>query len=57
MSQFSDLASDYENSLLEYSPDLGHFWGKSNIALDRFTDASLEGYTRWLKQEDDFLLK
>lgn len=57
MLQFSELASDYENSLFEYSPELGLFWGKSNVAHDRFTDSSLEGYTAWLQQEDNFLLK
>ncbi|WP_115332453.1 DUF885 domain-containing protein [Legionella busanensis] len=58
MSKFSELANEYENSLFEYSPELGLFWGRStNIALDRFMDSSLEGYAAWLKQEDNFLLK
>ena len=57
MSEFSELAREYENSLFEYSPELGLFWGRSNVALDRFMDSSLEGYTGWLKQEDNFLLK
>ncbi|WP_043873608.1 DUF885 domain-containing protein [Legionella massiliensis] len=55
MSQFSELANDYENSLFDYSPELGLFWGKSNIALDRFMDTSIEGYSAWFKQEDNFL--
>jgi uncharacterized protein (DUF885 family) len=57
MSPFSELASEYENSLFEYSPELGLFWGRSNVALDHFMDSSLEGYTNWLKQEDNFLLR
>jgi uncharacterized protein (DUF885 family) len=57
MSQFSDLASDYESSLFEYSPELGLFWDRANVALDSFMDNSLEGYTNWLKQEDNFLLR
>ena len=32
---FSDIAKDYENNLMEYSPELGLVWGKSNVALDR----------------------
>ena len=57
MSAFSDLARDYENSLFEYAPELGVFWGKSNVALDRFMDSSIEGYKGWLQQEDNFLLR
>lgn len=54
--QFSKLASNYEHHFFEYSPESGLLWGKSNVALDRFTDASMEGYHRWLQQEDQFLL-
>lgn len=57
MSRFSDLAIEYENSLFEYSPELGLFWGKSSVAQDRFMDFSLERYTGWLEQEDDFLVR
>lgn len=57
MSSFSELASEYENSLFEYSPELGLFWGKANVAQDRFMDYSLDGYTNWLNQEDNFLLR
>lgn len=55
MSQFGCLASDYENSLFEYSPELGLFWGKSNVTLDRFMDFSVDGYNAWSNQEDNFL--
>ncbi|MDP1604875.1 MAG: DUF885 domain-containing protein [Legionella sp.] len=55
--QFSIIANDYETDLFDYSPELGLFWGKSDVALDRFTDVSLQGYAGWLQQEDDFLLR
>lgn len=54
--QFADLANDYEKSLFDYSPEIGLFWGKTNVAQDRFMDASIEAYNQWLLKEDDFLL-
>ena len=54
--QFSELASNYERHFFEYSPESGLLWGKSDVALNRFTDASMEGYNHWLQQEDQFLL-
>ncbi|HHF7348352.1 TPA: DUF885 family protein [Legionella feeleii] len=54
--QFADLADDYEKSLFDYSPELGLFWGKTNVAQDRFMDASIEAYNQWLQKEDDYLL-
>ncbi|WP_019215934.1 DUF885 domain-containing protein [Legionella tunisiensis] len=53
--QFADLANDYEKSLFDYSPELGLFWGKSNVAHDRFMDASIDAYKQWVQKEDDFL--
>ncbi|MFC3908053.1 DUF885 domain-containing protein [Legionella dresdenensis] len=57
MLSFSELANAYEQSLFDYSPELGLFWGKSDVAQDRFTDVSLEGHARWLQQEDNFLMQ
>lgn len=53
--QFADLAASYETSLFNYAPELGLFWGKSDVALDRFMDNSMAGYQQWWQQEDDFL--
>ena len=52
---FSAIANAYEIALFEYQPELGIFWGKSDVALDRFMDSSIEGYQHWWQQEDDFL--
>ncbi|HVT62699.1 MAG TPA: DUF885 domain-containing protein [Legionellaceae bacterium] len=54
-SSFSEIAQQYEASLFEYSPELGLFWGKTDVALDRFTDWSVQGYKDWHRQEDAFL--
>lgn len=53
---FSEIANEYEHSLFEHNPELGLFWGKSNVAMDRFMDASPEGYQRWRKKEDQLLV-
>lgn len=53
--QFSELAQEYENKLFDYSPELGLFWGKTQVAHDRFMDTSLEAAQSWQRQEDDFL--
>lgn len=54
--QFTVIADDYENSLFDYSPEIGLFWGRINVAQDRFTDYSLEARQKWQQQEDRFLL-
>ncbi|PJE17530.1 MULTISPECIES: DUF885 domain-containing protein [Legionella] len=54
--QFTVIADDYENSLFDYSPETGLFWGRINVAQDRFTDYSLEARQKWQQQEDRFLL-
>lgn len=53
---FSDIAEEYEHSLFEHMPELGLFWGKSNVDMDRFMDASTEGYQRWWQKEAQLLL-
>ncbi|MCX7090847.1 MAG: DUF885 family protein [Legionellales bacterium] len=56
MSQkFSDIADAYETSLFDYKPELGVFFGKTDVARDRFMDASIERYQRWWQQEDQFV--
>ena len=54
--QFSRLAADYEKSLFDYSPELGIFWGRAGVALDRFTDYSLTATMAWQAQEEQFLI-
>lgn len=53
--EFSELATQYEKILFDYAPEMGLFWGKSDVALDRFMDNSLIGYQNWWQQEDNFL--
>jgi uncharacterized protein (DUF885 family) len=53
--KLSLIVNDYESKLLEYSPELGLFWGNTSVALDRFTDYSIEAYTAWQQLEDEFL--
>lgn len=36
-------------------PELGVFFGKADVAGDRFMDASIERYQRWCQQEDKFV--
>lgn len=55
LQKFSEIANSYETALFEYQPELGLFWGKSDVALDRFMDSSIEGYQKWWQQEDQFL--
>ncbi|PJD92968.1 MAG: DUF885 domain-containing protein [Legionella sp.] len=54
---FATLATEYEKALFEYQPELGLFWGRSDVVLDRFMDVSQEAYAKWLVQEDDFLAR
>ncbi|CEG61579.1 conserved protein of unknown function [Legionella micdadei] len=55
INKFYKIAADYEKSLFDYSPELGLFWGKSDVAQDRFTDYSIEATEKWQQQEDHFL--
>lgn len=52
---FAKIANEFETALFDYQPELGLFWGKSDVALDRFMDSSQEGYQKWRQQEDQFL--
>jgi uncharacterized protein (DUF885 family) len=53
--EFSRLATDYENELFNYSPELGLFWGRHDVAHDRFMDYSVEATQHWQNREDGFL--
>ena len=55
MQKFSEIAHQYETQLFDYIPELGLVYGRSDVALDRFMDASIPGYQRWWKQEDQLL--
>jgi len=52
---FTRLAADYENSLFDYAPEAGLFWGRLDVAHDRFTDYSAEATQKWKNREDSFL--
>lgn len=54
--QFSELANNYEISLLEHNPELGLIFGKKDVPLDKFMDPSIAEIARWEYQEDNFLL-
>jgi len=53
--QFYAIASRYENDLFEHSPELGIFWGRPNVAQDRFTDHSILATVHWQQKEDHYL--
>ncbi len=54
--QLNHLASDYEQALWEYNPELGTYYG-AKVALDKFKDHSLQALYAWHKKEDIFLEK
>lgn len=54
--EFSELAMEYENKLLQHNPELGMFWGRKDIILDKFMDYSLKEVMSWERQENDFLI-
>tara|TARA_R110002110_G_scaffold119309_2_gene293753 strand:- start:39379 stop:41064 length:1686 start_codon:yes stop_codon:yes gene_type:complete len=55
--QMATLATQYEKAYFNRFPDLGMFWGKEDIPLDRFTDNALDAVSEWEAIEDEFLLK
>ncbi|WP_234802512.1 MULTISPECIES: DUF885 domain-containing protein [Legionella] len=55
VTEFSQIAADYEKSLFDYSPELGLFWGKLDVDQDRFTNYSSDATEKWQQQEDHFL--
>lgn len=49
------LATRYEKAYFAQFPELGMYWGRTDVAQDAFTDHSLQALARWHKQEDLFL--
>lgn len=53
--QLMAIADDYEKAFFEHFPENGLFWGKTDVALDRFTDHSLPALKQWREKEELFL--
>lgn len=51
--RLADLATEYEYAYFDRFPELGLFWGRKDVPLDRFTDNSLRAIHAWEKIEDD----
>ncbi len=51
------IATQYEKAYFKQFPELGAYWGRTDVALDRFTDHSIKALTVWQKTEDDMLLE
>lgn len=49
------LATRYEKAYFAQYPELGMYWGRTDVALDALTDHSLQALERWHNQEDQFL--
>lgn len=49
------IADHYEKSFFEHFPEVGLFWGRSDVALDRFMDHSFSAHEAWQVLEDRFL--
>lgn len=49
------LATNYEQAYLKRFPELGLFWGRQDIPLDRFTDNTIEAVRAWEDTQDEFL--
>ncbi len=49
------IANQYEQDFFTYNPELALFWGKKDIALDRFNDHSYAAIKEWQKKEEGFL--
>jgi len=53
--QLISIADNYETAFFNHFPEQGLFWGKTEVALDRFTDHSLSARKQWQEKEDQFL--
>ncbi len=53
--QLIAIADLYEKSFFDHFPEQGLFWGKTDVALDKFTDHSLSALRQWQEKEDQFL--
>ncbi|WP_235528444.1 DUF885 domain-containing protein [Candidatus Berkiella aquae] len=53
--EVSQLATRYEQAYFKHYPEMGMFWGRADVAQDKFTDHSLNALLTWQKTEDEFL--
>jgi uncharacterized protein (DUF885 family) len=53
--QVFQIASDYEKAYFNRFPEVGMFWGRTDVPQDAFMDHSLPALVAWQKTEDDFL--
>lgn len=53
--QIMNIADAYEKAYFTYDPEEGLRLGRTEVALDRFTDRSLNARAAWQQQEDQFL--
>lgn len=50
-----EIADNYQKAWFEHFPELGMYFGRTDVAQDRFMDHSLAALSVWQKKEDDFL--
>ncbi|MBN9286846.1 MAG: hypothetical protein BGO43_05170 [Gammaproteobacteria bacterium 39-13] len=50
-----ELADKYQKEWFDFFPELGMYFGRTDIAQNRFMDHSLSALSAWQKKEDDFL--
>lgn len=53
--ELTNIADAFEQAYFDYDPENALRSGRTSVALDRFTDHSLEAHIAWEKQEDQFL--
>ncbi len=53
--QLKSITNQYETDLFDYWPELGIFWGRPNIAQDKFIDHSIAATLAWQTKEDTYL--
>ncbi len=50
-----ELADNYQKDWFDRFPELGMYFGRTDVAQNRFMDHSLSALSAWQKKEDDFL--
>ena len=53
--KLTKIADSYEKDFFDHFPEQGLFWGKTDVALDRFADHSLSALKHWRVKEEQFL--
>lgn len=53
--QLITIADSFEKAYFDHFPEQGLFWGKVDVAIDRFTDHSLTALQQWHAKEEQFL--